>query len=224
MNKCTAFSSACHEVRATLATPFHNRNNDDAAVSVYWLFLRCCSMQHLADEIFDPPKPFFFFFCPVFDWYMPKEVQRKLTGLCTIKSYKMRQYRNIVVYLLFMTLRVVYQEIDERNEADMFGSFLKRESERLCRAIRLVAGFSVIPVPTAKAKEAQKLLEKFLLECAQRDGRFNSFTAHNAVHLVQDMTTFLCHLDRNSAYPFESFHQEYTGLIKPGPNPVTQLR
>jgi hypothetical protein len=165
-----------------------------------------------------------FFFRLVFDWYMPKEVQRKLTGLCTIKSYKMRQYRNIVVYLLFMTLRVVYQEIDERNEADMFGSFLKRESERLCQAIRLLAGFSVIPVPTVKAQQAQKLLERFLLECAQRDGRFNSFTAHNAVHLVQDMTTFLCHLDRNSAYPFESFHQEYTGLIKPGPNPVTQLR
>jgi hypothetical protein len=153
---------------------------------------------------------------------MPKEVQRKLTALTTISSYKMRQFRNIVVYLLFMVVRVVCEQIDER--VDSFGSFLKRESERLCHAIRLLSGFSVVPVQKAKTQKAQKLLEEFLRECSLRDSRFNSFTAHNVVHLVQDMTRFVCHLDRNSAYPFESFHQEYTNLVKPGPDAVTQLK
>ena len=154
---------------------------------------------------------------------MPKEVQRKLTALTTISTYKMRQFRNIVVYLLFMVMRVVFEDIDDRTGTAAFGSFLKNESERLCQAIRLLSGFSVIPVQNAKTKKAQKLLEEFLFECSQRDTRFNGYNPHNVVHLVQDIITFLCHLDRNSAYPFESFHQEYTGLVKPGPDPVTQL-
>jgi hypothetical protein len=94
----------------------------------------------------------------------------------------------------------------------------------IVHAVRLVAGFSSQPVPLQNLEQAGKLFRDFLHEMIAMFGdEYASYKHHNIVHFVEDMRTFECHLDRNSAYTYENFHRGYKSYIQPGPKPLLQL-
>ncbi len=163
------------------------------------------------------------FFFSVYAGFMPLEVTRKLTDLSTTDVMKMRQLRNLFVYLLWVVVHHVRQEINEAAADGVFGDFLLKQTQRLFHGMRLIAGFSITPVPQARREASSRLIQEFLTDAVKADIRFARVTGHHFFHLHEDMVTFSCHLDANSAYPFESFHQLYKDEIQPGARPATQL-
>jgi hypothetical protein len=155
--------------------------------------------------------------------FMPSEMQRKITDLTTSDSYKMRVARNFATYMIWPVCNFIREETDEVSGDDRYGTFLVRMAQRLFHGIRLVAGFSALPAPEENRIAAKKLFEAFLIEASRRDLRFCGFAPHNCVHVFEDMAKFECHLDFNSAYVFEGFHQDYKDFVKPGNHKIAQL-
>lgn len=100
-----------------------------------------------------------------------------------------------------------------------------RQARRLVKAIRLISGFSSLPVDEEKAEESTKLIRLFFREMVKEyDDLYATYTHHNFLHVVQDLLRFQCHLDRNSSYDFETYHQQYKRLFKPGPKQHIQIK
>ena len=135
----------------------------------------------------------------------------------------MRVARNFAAYLIWAVCRSIKEQADEVSDEDRYGTFLVKMAQRLFHGIRLVAGFSVLPAPEGNKKAAKKLFESLLADAARRDLRFCGFSPHNCVHFFEDMDKFECHLDFNSAYVFEGFHQDYKDFVKPGNHKIAQL-
>jgi hypothetical protein len=161
---------------------------------------------------------------------------RRLEDLTKLKAgIKCRSARNFFTYLLLPILMHVEADINATNlmhggkplpsaSVQPEGTFLLTQVRRLFHAFRLISGNSVTPVALEKRTEAQGLLEEVLEDCTGRYGdHWAKYTAHNLVHLTEDMAKFSCHLDVNSAYAYENYHQKYNKIMKAGAKPEAQL-
>jgi hypothetical protein len=168
------------------------------------------------------------------------EVVRELKNLDYAAQMKMRSIRNLFTYYLYIVLLHVVADIDKADAPKptedgqpppvevegrvRHGTFLLKQLRRIFHAFRLVAGFSVVRPDPSRCEQAQSIIEDFLQDMLDRFGDlWAKFTAHNLAHLIEDMIYFDCHLDMNSAYSYENYHQHYNKKIKPGAKADAQL-
>jgi hypothetical protein len=99
-----------------------------------------------------------------------------------------------------------------------------RQCIKIVRAVRLFAGFSVTPVPSADLDLAQELIRDYFVANVVKFGpTFATYTNHNSVHFVEDLRFFGCHGDRSSTYDFETHHMMHKFIVQPGAKPHLQL-
>lgn len=149
---------------------------------------------------------------------MPCDIQRRMTDLSDAKKWKMRTNRLFVTYIAYPALRYFSSAMRS------YGSFLTTQSQLLFHSLRLVGGFSVLPVPDWKLDKAERILDKYFSKTVSAFGEeAASYTLHNSKHVVHDAREFGCHIDNNGVYNCESYHQRYKRLLKNGPKPYKQI-
>lgn len=150
--------------------------------------------------------------------FMPDDIQRKMTRFSERSKWKMRQRRNFFFYMSYALFKQFFADFEH-------GGFIKQQLQRLMHALRGVGGFSCRPVPRHVVRKSQMLLSKFFRSMVGKYGeKFATWKAHVFLHVLDDVTNFACHLDRNSAHIYETFHQNYKRLIHPGPKVYLQLK
>lgn len=156
--------------------------------------------------------------CVGYAWYMPDDIQRKMTKFSERGRWKMRQRRNFFFYLIYAVFKQFVPDFQN-------GEFILQQLRFLMHALRLVGGFSNQPIESHVVQASQKLIERFFKGMVSQYGDgFATWKAHQFLHLLRDSVQYGCRMDRNSAHIYESFHQNYKGLIHPGPKVHVQLR
>jgi hypothetical protein len=164
-----------------------------------------------------------------------------MDGLDESHKWKMRTARNFIVYMAYPILnqfrndftigkfllkyQFLFILISCNLNRRLTGFFIHRQARRLAKGIRLISGFSSLPVDEQKAEESRKLIRLFFKDMVKKyDDLYGTYTHHNFLHVVEDLIRFRCHLDRNSSYDFETYHQQYKRLFKPGPKAHIQIK
>lgn len=149
---------------------------------------------------------------------MPNDIQRKMTKFSERGKWKMRQRRHFFFYMAYAVFKQFFADYED-------GGFIRQQLQRLVHALRGVGGFSSRPVPRQVVRRSQLLISKFFRSMVGKyKETFATWKAHVFLHLLEDVTFYACHLDRNSAHIYETFHQNYKRLIHPGPKVHIQLK
>lgn len=151
------------------------------------------------------------------DVYAPLDITRKMSSLEMYKKWKMRQARNFFMYLAYPA----WKQFGAPYLKD--GNSLLLQIKRILHGLRLVAGFSAFPIQPSKLEKAQSLFKSYANVMAGRIQYWSSYKNHNLLHVLEDCHNKGCHLDRNSAYKYESFHQLYKKLFQRGPMTHIQI-
>jgi hypothetical protein len=103
-----------------------------------------------------------------------------------------RQVRNLVVYSLIFITEFVGEDISMQSvkwHPEMTnGSFLLLQVQRLVHGIRLISGFSVLPVEKKLALAARRLFRTMCTDLIQYCGdQFATHMCHAFLHMVEDV-------------------------------------
>lgn len=151
-------------------------------------------------------------------FFAPTEIQRRLTTLNEYEKWKARQTRNYFMYLALPSLHQF---------SAVFGKevrFYEAQIQQLVVALRLVGGFSSQPVPPNDLDRAETIFQNFAQKMVNKCGYlWATHKNHNVVHVTSDCRNKQCHLDRNSAYAAENFHQIEKRLIQRGGHTHVQI-
>jgi hypothetical protein len=133
-----------------------------------------------------------FVFSIVHAKFWPREITRKVLAVSDFEGLKTRQVRNLVVYSLIFITDFVSEDISEQSvkwHPEMTnGSFLLLQVQRLVHGIRLISGFSVVPVEKKLALAARRLFRTMCTDLIQYCGdQFATHMCHAFLHMVEDV-------------------------------------
>jgi hypothetical protein len=142
----------------------------------------------------------------------PSEFDRYLRSLTSCgNKYKHHELRDFKMYNLFP----VFDGILQNNQLEniMLLQF----------SVLLLGGFDPSPVEETNIREAEDALKKYVQQLIDFGFPIRP-TTHAIIHIPDDVRTYQCGMECNSAYVFENFQRFFRDQILSGNLPVEQLR
>ncbi|KZS01800.1 Uncharacterized protein APZ42_001432, partial [Daphnia magna] len=141
----------------------------------------------------------------------PSEFDRYLRSLTTCGTkYKHHELRDCMMYNLFPLFDGILQDYQLHNIMLLQYSVL------------LLGGFDPSPVEHANITEASAVLKQYVQQLIDFGFPIRP-TTHTIIHLTEDVETYECGIEVNSAYVLENFQGFFRNQILSGNLPVEQL-